>query len=311
MTQTSSQLESGEEQVRALRGVVVGYDGSSSAAPALVWAAAEAARRGVGLTTLYAADAGASAGMLAAAPDLVTGAEALAHEVAADGAATARRSRDDVPVTAATRLADAATALVEASRTAELVVVGNRGRGALAGAVLGSVAFTVTAHAHCPVVVVRGDGEGSPDAQHPVVVGVDGSAGSAAALRFAAGVADRSGATLRVVSAWTPPEVLATSISYGAALDPGLVDGVRRAAEQDVEEAVAQVRADLPGLAVERSVVQDPARRALVQASAEAGLLVVGARGHGSVSGLFLGSVSHAAIHGAPCPVAVVRAPKH
>jgi len=290
-------------------GVVVGYDGSPSAAPALVWAAAEAQRRGAPLTVLHAVDGfGASAGMLAAAPELATGAADLARRVALDGVARARATARGVQTLPRTRLGDAATALVEASRSADLVVVGNRGRGALAGAVMGSVAFTVSAHAHCPVVVVRGDGERSPGPGHRVVVGVDGSPGAAAALAFAAGAAARSGAPLRVVSAWTPPEALATSTAFGVAVDAGLTDMSRRAAEDVVEEAVAQVRLAFGDLVVEQTVAQEPARLALTRGSAEAGLVVVGARGHGCVAGLFLGSVSHGAIHAARCPVAVVRA---
>jgi len=293
------------------RGVAVGYDGSPSAAPALTWAAAEAERRGTVLTVLHAMDGfGASAGMCAAAPELPAEAGVLARQIARDGVARARAGGHEVPVRAVTRLCDAATALVEASRTADLVVVGNRGRGALAGALLGSVAFTVSAQAHCPVVVVRGDGLRRPDPDHPVVVGVDGSPGAAAALRFAARLADRSGAVLRVVSAWTPPEALATSVAYGAALDAGLADESRRCAERDAAEAVARVREELPDLVVDQRVAQEPARLALARGSEAAGLVVVGARGHGCVAGLFLGSVSHGVIHAARCPVAVVRAPR-
>ena len=68
-----------------------------------------------------------------------------------------------------------AAELVDASHGAQLLVLGTRGHGEVVGTLLGSVAFAVTAHAACPVVVVRGDGSRHPGPEHSVVVGVDGS----------------------------------------------------------------------------------------------------------------------------------------
>lgn len=134
------------------RGLVVGYDGSAHSEAAVDWAAMEAGRRGTGLTVLFAADSpGLPAGPALPIPDLLE----WAREVAQGGAVRARKAEVDVEIVA--RSGSPARALVEASMTAELVVTGSRGHGGLAGALLGSVAFSVTAHAHCPAVVVRGD----------------------------------------------------------------------------------------------------------------------------------------------------------
>jgi nucleotide-binding universal stress UspA family protein len=207
------------------------------------------------------------------------------------------------------RLTDATTALVAASRGADLLVVGNRGRGALAGALLGSVAFSVTAAAHCPVVVVRGEASSAlaPGPDRPVVLGVDGSPGAARALQFAASAAARAHAPLKVLAAWTPPEV--ADDGFAVIAHQELVEATQQTARDRAHEAVDAVRLLAPGVVVQDLVVQQPARRALAEASRGAGLVVVGARGHGALTGLFLGSVSHAVIHSAACPVAVVRAP--
>lgn len=143
-------------------GVVVGYDGSSSAERALQWAAVEAFRRRRPLTVLYANDwFCASAGMLAASPSLINDASAVARAIAEEGAVRAREVAL-VDVRLQMQLSDPTTTLLTASRTADLLVMGCRGRGPVAAAFLGSTTFSVTARASCPVVVVRGTGERVP-----------------------------------------------------------------------------------------------------------------------------------------------------
>lgn len=149
-----------------------------------------------------------------------------------------------------------------------------------------------------------------------VVVGVDGSAGSTAALRWAAAEARLRKARLRVVNAWTFGYTGVPGGGYGylggsldpfAPLDVGLSE-LHRAAEDLVEEATAKLAAEIEGVEVERQVVEGTAAKVLVGAATEGDLLVVGSRGHGGFAGLLLGSVSQQCAHHAPCPVVIVHA---
>lgn len=288
--------------------VVVAYDGSSSSATALGWAAKEAGALGASLRVLFAADLeGADVGGAA----LLARAVLEAGERVADEGAAWTRGIEGAPardlVEIDVRSGRPVRALVAASRDADVLVVGNRGRGTIAGALLGSVAYSVTAQAACPVVVVRGDPEHRPGPGHPVVLGVDGSEGAAPATAFAAGVAARAGAPLVVLAAWTPPDVVNTGGAHGASYVADLTTRAEDAARRSADDVLAWVREAHPDLAGEVQVVRERPAQALVAASSGAGLVVVGARGRGSVGGLFLGSVSHATVHGAACPVAVVR----
>lgn len=298
------------EHTMPSQAVVVGYDGSPHAGAAVDWAATEAARRGVGLHVVYAADyPGLVPGPVSASPWLPERAVLAAQEVTDEGVARARKTAGDVEVTSATMVGSAAGSLVDAARNAGLLVVGTRGHGDLLGALLGSVAFSVSAHAPCPVVVVRGDGSSTCGPGRPVVVGIDGSAPSEAALAFAARVASETSAPLVLLAAWHPAARQTWEAEYWTAIELGEEprSSARRAAEDVVGEHSERVRRDYPDLDVRTTVVAGPAGRALADASASAGLVVVGARGRGGFAGLLLGSVSHATIHSARCPVAVVR----
>jgi nucleotide-binding universal stress UspA family protein len=232
-----------------------------------------------------------------------------ARRIAEAGARLARGHRPDADVHAATFVGSPGTVLVQESEGAALVVVGTRGHGDVAGLLLGSVASRVAAHARCPVVVVRGEPAGAGD--RAVVVGVDGSPASVAALRAAAERAAATAAPLRVVCAWRPTTPGGWDRTYWLALDPGADpdDTARESAERVAAEAVAAVRELAPGLAVESRVRGGDAATVVLDAAGDAGLVVVGARGRGSLASLFLGSVSHRVVHGARCPVLVVRAP--
>jgi nucleotide-binding universal stress UspA family protein len=219
--------------------VVVGVDGTASAADVTRWAAREATRRGA-------------------------------------------------PLEVVTR----APLLIAASRRAALLVVGDHGLGGVTG---------LTAHAECPVVVVRGEQPSENDG--PVVVGIEGSQLSEAALAFAFRTADLREALLIVVHAWTD-----------GALDAGLVpllswDDIETAEHPLLAEWLAGWSEKYPDVVVQRVVVRDRPAHALVeQATAYAArLVVVGSHGRGGAAALVLGSVSHAVLHHAPCPVAVVR----
>lgn len=201
-----------------------------------------------------------------------------------------------------------AQALLDHSKDAALVVVGNKSRSRVGRMMLGSVSSAVVTHAELPVVLVRADV--IPDAeawrQGPVVVGVDGSAGSDAAVAFAVEATTRHGLKLVAVHTTNKPEL--TSASAGPA---GTVAATLPRAAQllEVSPALKAGRAEYPAVEVTELIQTGHAADNLVAASKGAALTVVGSRGHGGFKGLLLGSVSRAVIEHAESPVAVVRPP--
>jgi len=132
----------------------------------------------------------------------------------------------------------------------------------------------------------------------PVIVGIDGSESSKQALRWAADYARLSSAPVEALMAWEIPS------GYGYLLNIGDVD-LEKQARGALEEAVCEVLGDLSWVTLR--VEQGHPSVALVEASRDAGLLVVGSHGHGSFAGLLLGSVSQFCVQHAHCPVVVVR----
>ena len=279
--------------------ILAGVDGSESALDAVRWAAAEAQelRAPLHLITVFG---------WVPVPELEdpfrssSGAwESLrenAEKTLAAAAAEVRGVAPEVEVTTELLAGAPADLLVTASARARLLVVGHRGAGGFATLVLGSVGAAAAAHAACPVVVVRGE----PRPTGPVVVGVDGSRLSEAALEFAVDAALRRRTTLVAVHAWqdTADPRLATLIDWDAvAAEEAAVLAERLAGRQDKH----------PDLTIERRLVRDRPAQELTALSEGAQLVVVGSRGRGGFAGLLLGSVSQALLRHAACPVAVVR----
>jgi nucleotide-binding universal stress UspA family protein len=281
--------------------VLVGVDGSEESRRAVRWAADEAVLLGTGLRIVHAwkwplyrapmgPDPGSPGdeGFESQAREVLAGAARLAHEVAPH-------------LTVETELAvgDAAAQLVDYARAASVVVVGNRGLGGFTGLLVGSVGIALSAHAPCPVVVVRG----RPAAAGAVVVGVDATQPDPAVLRTAFEEADRRGAPLVAVHAWTLPlaQVPATDL-HEHALEHG-----ERAGRELLARVVTPMSDRYPDVAAETRVGDRSAAAELVDASHEAQLVVVGSRGAGALRGALLGSTAHALIHHADCPVLVTR----
>ncbi|GAA2711851.1 universal stress protein [Micromonospora olivasterospora] len=283
--------------------VVVGVDDSEPARRAIRLAATEAARRRLPLRVVHGfiwpllrVPVGPPQGAPAGA-GLRPQAERLVARAVAEAEAAARGVR----VSGEILDGEAAAVLVGESRTAAMIVLGDRGLGGFAALVIGSVAGQVAAYAECPVLVARG----AERADGPVVVGVDGSALSRAAVRFAADEAALRGAPLRAVHAYRHPASTGPGDMQPLVHDADLLRGEE---ERVLADSLAGLAEHHPEVTVEKVVAHARPAAALAEASRTAQLLVVGARGHGELTSLVLGSVSHAALHHADCPVAVVRA---
>ncbi|KUL23493.1 hypothetical protein ADL15_45805 [Actinoplanes awajinensis subsp. mycoplanecinus] len=207
----------------------------------------------------------------------------------------ARRTHPMVEVTVKTVRAFPAPALIDRSRRARLVVIGARGHSAVTD-LLGSVSSAVTAHAHCPVVVVRGDAP----AAAPVVAGIDGSGLASPVLDLAAVQASARRVPLRVVRAWSPAAGIGTDGRQEAR-------AVLERERGPFDALVTLVSDTFPEIKVEAEALVEHPAAALTRESDTAQLLVVGSRGLGPVRGLLLGSVSQHLLRHSACTVAVVH----
>ena len=139
-----------------------------------------------------------------------------------------------------------------------------------------------------------------------IVVGVDGSDTSRAALRWAHDEAANHGALLTVVMAWHPPP-LPQIPPYGSLPPEDYVDQPRRDALALLDGLTASLAATTSGVDVRTVVDEGNPAKVLIEHSAGADLVVVGSRGHGGFAGMLLGSVSHHLVAHSKCPVVVVR----
>jgi len=289
---------------QAHRPVVVGVDGSGSAYRAVEWAAAEAARRGAELRLVRAFSWTTSERPIRDGDRVAQYRDELlkfARSQVARAARIAADVRPEVETTTQVAVGAPIEVLGSEARRAQLLVLGDRGLGGLAGLLLGSVAVGLAAHGACPVVIVRGERGAAGNEESPVVVGIDDSSISEAALAFAFDAAAARGVGLVVVHAWSPTAI-------DDALAP-VMDWDAATAEEDalLAERLTGWEQKHPEVAGRATVVREGAVRALVAASREAQLVVVGSRGRGNATGLLLGSVSHGVLHASHCPVAIVR----
>ena len=286
-----------------MNAILVGVDGSDAATGAVRWAARAAAAEGLDLKVVGAYDASTSdyAPGLIIPQDVV---DAIRQDASDAVHAAADAAKDAAPgVTVATSIVDgdAARVLLELGKDAAMIVVGTRRLGSVKGLFLGSVSTSVAAHAHGRVTVVAA--EGNPDG--PVVVGVDGSPVSDAAVAEAFRQASLRNVPLRAVHTWTPLDADALH-GYGIGADE--VARMTQDAVEVLAERLAGYAQDYPDVTIERSVLpEEPAKALLDEAGADASLLVVGSRGRGGFRGLLLGSTSQKVMHHADCPVMVVR----
>jgi nucleotide-binding universal stress UspA family protein len=287
------------------RTVVVGVDGSENGLEAVRWGAAEAARRNVTLrlVTAMAWNQDHVVGRIGLGGDYRDIMLGAARRQLAEAAAVAEEVAAGRPVEQQLVVGFPVPVLREESRRAHLLVLGDRGHGGVSRLLVGSVAVAMAAQAECPVILVRREEDRAADDEaRPVVVGVDGSEISEAALAFAFAAASARGVPLVAVHAWW--DLVVDQVMASLLFD-------RETVEADEQEVLAERLAGwsekYPDVRVQRVVTHDRPAHALIEESQRAQLVVVGSRGRGAAVGLLLGSVSHAVLHRAHCSVAVVR----
>ncbi|HEY7488460.1 MAG TPA: universal stress protein [Streptosporangiaceae bacterium] len=278
--------------------IVVGTDGSRHGDTAVRWAADEAARRQRPLHIAHVLERwlydiprfpvkGARDPLIYAGQDLLTAAEKLARE-----------QQPDIAVETELIESEIVRALHERAGEAFEIVVGHRGHGGFTSLLLGSTGLRLAGHTPGPVVIVRGD---ATTRHGVVVVGVDLDDDSSVALEYAFEAAATRDARLHMLHASRHAATLATT-----AYIPDLEE-LERKHEWKMGDTVASWRARYPGVEVTTELVRGHPVAALAEASRAADLIVIGARGSGSMHEIRLGSISHGVIHHAHCPVAVVR----
>jgi nucleotide-binding universal stress UspA family protein len=184
---------------------------------------------------------------------------------------------------------------------ADLIVLGARGLGAVATALLGSVSLAVARHAMCPVLVVRP----TPKPLRTVAVAVDGSESAREAARFLSRFPLPSSVSVHLVGVVEPPPVPRTAPAAARTMlqeAVAVVVGERRRALDAALDAAAK-SFEAP---VRKLPLGSPAET-LERLSSDVDLIVLGARGLGVVKRLLLGSVSERVLRHAACPVLIVH----
>lgn len=283
--------------------ITVGLDGTDHSVAAADWAAHEAARRGSALRlvhawvwrptdTAYVGDRAAE--------------ERMVRTMLSDAKAHVAKAHPGLNISTELSVDDPVPTLVAEAARAEMLVLGSRGYGTLAGYLVGSVSLHVLRRTTRPVVMVRGTGQEAPARQPAgeVVVGVqDADEASGPVLGFAFAAASERGTALRAVYAWTIPTVYLWS--PGSMWLADQEGGLEPLHQQVLTDALKPWREKYPEVEVVEHVKAGAASEVLLSHSERADILVVGRRTH-DTGVRRLGPVTHAVLHHARCAVAVV-----
>ncbi|MGD9516132.1 MULTISPECIES: universal stress protein [Mycolicibacterium] len=285
-------------------GIVVGVDGSPESSAALRWAGGEALLFREPVTLIYAVAPTVVSWPMAPLQDTVVECERQNAEEALQYARNAVASvaescGQDIDIRTEVRYGPPVQVLVDASRQARMVVVGNRGRGALGRLALGSVSDGLIHHAHGAVTVVHTRRGHLPDPAASVLLGVDGSPASEDATALAFEEAERRGVDLVAVHVWGDVG--------GLPLQGDEWRGHRQQAEEVLAERLAGWQERHPDVRVSRHVEFDDPAHHLVDRARTAQLVVLGSHGRGGFAGMLLGSVSSTVARSVDVPVTVAR----
>jgi nucleotide-binding universal stress UspA family protein len=294
-----------------LQSVTVGVDGTRESFAAVDWAAREALLRGVPLRLVQVRETGAYPYSPIADDEVEREwAQSLVNEVLDE----LNRRVPDLHTNVEMVAGRPAHVLCDASADSGLLVLGSRGLSTLLGFIVGSTALPTVAHTVSPVVLVRArpDAEGAsadavlPDAPLPsgeVLLGLDLGRPCDELIAFAFESASRWSAPLRVLHAW---DLHPTPGLRPSPVPPVMAQELNAAQNEALSAALHPWQESHPDLKVHAEAVLGKPARLLVEASAEASMLVVGRRNRRSRIGTHLGPVAHAVMHHARTPVAVV-----
>ncbi len=284
------------EQEAARLGVLVGVDGSRASLAAVDWAAQLGADTGAPLTLCLVVPDDPSFG-LPADPSIAEDVRERGKTALHQAREHALRSQPHANLAIELVSGQPAATLCDMAARAQLLVVGSHGTGWFDRLLIGSTSTQVAAHAPGIVVVTRMEGR---RVDGPVLVGVDASAQSQAALEFGFQTAARLDRGLLALHAYGAP-----ASALALRKEPAVAG--RLAATELLDEALAPWIGKFPGVRVRREVQQGSASRILVQTSINAALVALGSRGRGGFAGLALGSVSQHVLALASCPVAIAH----
>ncbi|KAA0107543.1 universal stress protein [Mycolicibacterium sp. P1-5] len=274
--------------------IVVGVDGSRGAVRAALWAIEEAVSRDIPLRLLYAidpssaeeADAQAEARQLA-------GAELAVRHAAGVVEATERPVKVEIDVLYGRPIAT----LVQASRWAALICVGEVGLKHFDADRIGSTATALVTSARCPVAIVRGGERSMGHDEGWIVVELDESPDSAAVLQFAVEEARVRRAPLRVLGSWQS--------RYTDVHDSHAVSDGNRMIRAQLDRRLSHWKSRYPDLDARPVAIHGSVLNYLAKHSGSIQLVVVGARNPRSIEEL-LGPTGSAALHNTDCSVLVV-----
>lgn len=276
---------------------LIGIDGSEHSSVALKWGLARAARRGASVTLIHVADDS----FLSESVAFLSEAQRASEQMLAQQIEYAKNELGFTgEITGTALVGHPISELEEASKRADLLVLGAHTGGKHAGSVFGTRAVKVAAVAHCPVAVIPAEFVVS---EAGIVVGVDGSEASQLAIAWAAEEASTRGVPLIATYAWMPP--LTPGLEY--LWSEELVNAQQAAAEEAIAIATAGLAERYPDIEIRREIVQAPPVTAILQTGEQAEMIVLGNRGRGGFSRLLLGSVSHGVLQALPCPTIVTR----
>ncbi|MFB7591073.1 universal stress protein [Streptomyces sp. NPDC056169] len=280
--------------------VAVGVDGSPSAQAAAMWAADEAALRGSGLSVVHATDTDAPARLLV--PADIDRSRRTGQEILDRTADAVTTRHPDLPLVKELGRGSPADSLRHAAALSGTIVVGHRGLGGFSSLMLGSVGLRVAATATTPVVVVRGPAESAEPGA--VLTGVRDDADLGCA-RAAAREALLRKVPLRLLHVWN------TASHPGTRLLPR--NGARGNAQEHVRaltDVADRLRGEFPALTIDIEGDRNTSvPGALVEASGQADLVVVGGRRAPGYLGPTLGRTTLTLLQHAHCPVMLI--PRH